>query len=133
MLALPATAPPSCPASQVASLLLDHNLSPRLAALLARSGHTVATARDVHLDAATDAEILQFASRTALTIVTADADFAGLHATSTVRHAGIVLIPQPRRQQAAHIVTEIVELLASGHPLPGELFRFIPETGWTAG
>jgi hypothetical protein len=117
----------------VASFLLDHNVSPRLAALLRRAGHAAQTVRDVQLDAATDAEILRIAGRAGLIVLTADDDFAGLHSDGTIEHAGILLIPQPRQENAASIVAAIVQLSASGAPAPGELYRLSEEGEWLSG
>jgi predicted nuclease of predicted toxin-antitoxin system len=114
----------------VAGLLLDHNLSPRLAVLLRRAGHVAQTVRDLQLDAATDAEILRIAGRAGLIVLTADDDFIDLHRVTSTEHAGILRIPQPRRAEAATVVEALVSLLDAGFPLAGGLFAWTPEAGW---
>src|SRR5579875_2343111 len=98
--------------------------------MLRRAGHAAQTVRDMQLDTAADTEILQIAGRAGLIVLTADEDFARLHAVSQIEHAGILLIPQPNQQEAAAIVHEIVSRLDAGYPGRGELHRLTPEAGW---
>ena len=114
----------------MASLLLDHNLSSRLASLLERAGHTAATAFEMHLDEAADREVLLVAARAGLILVTADNDFAALHRLGAIRHAGILLIPEFRRDEMRGIAEAIVALLGAGSEIEGELYQWRTTTGW---
>ena len=60
------------------SLLLDENLSPRLLQRLSSLFPGMIHVRDVGLKQASDEVIWEWASRKGYTIVTTDADFAGL-------------------------------------------------------
>jgi predicted nuclease of predicted toxin-antitoxin system len=60
------------------SLLLDENLSPRLIQRLSPLFPSMIHVRDIGLKQASDRVIWEWASRTGYTIVTTDADFAGL-------------------------------------------------------
>jgi len=114
----------------VATLLLDHNLSPQLARLFRRAGHMATTAAEMHLDQADDAEILRFAGATGLILVTADEDFAVLHPTRDPSHAGILLVPESRRGELRPVAEAVLWLLDSGWPLIGELYAWSAESGW---
>jgi predicted nuclease of predicted toxin-antitoxin system len=63
-------------------LLVDANLSPRVAAALSKAGLDSAHVRDVGLLTASDQSILDHAKANDLTIVSADSDFGELLATS---------------------------------------------------
>jgi len=114
----------------VASLFLDHNLSPWLAALLREAGHAVTTARALGLDRASDAEILQHMARSGLIVVTADTDFVHLHELGQVEHAGVLLVPQRSRADTGLIVAALGEIFSSGRPLTNELYAWNAEVGW---
>jgi len=60
------------------SLLLDESLSPRLLQRLSSLFPGMIHVRDIGLKQASDGVIWEWASRTGYTIVTTDADFAGL-------------------------------------------------------
>jgi predicted nuclease of predicted toxin-antitoxin system len=86
----------------------------------------------MHLHKADDAELLRIAGRAGLILVTADDDFATLHAAGTIEHAGVLLIPEFRRRDAERIAAAVVSLLESGRPNARELLAWDPESGWTA-
>lgn len=110
---------------------LDHNVSPRVAVLLRAAGHFVMTAREAGLQNATDRELLLFAARLGLAIVTADsADFEILHETESVDHAGILLVRQTLRKHAAVLAHALDELASSGFSLVNELYTWSPDDGW---
>jgi predicted nuclease of predicted toxin-antitoxin system len=63
-------------------LLIDANLSPRVAAVLSKAGLESVHVRDVGLLTAPDRSILDYAAANALVIVSADSDFGELLAAS---------------------------------------------------
>src|SRR4051794_4146404 len=98
--------------------------------MLRHAGHAVTTAREFGLDQATDAEILQHMARSGLVIVTADSDFARLHETRRLDHAGILLLPQVAGPKTAVIVAALTDLLRTEPPLVDELYAWSAAKGW---
>ena len=73
-------------------LLVDANLSPRLAKALEAAGHHSAHVGDVGLLTATDDEIFEFAEQNHFTIVSADSDFGTLLARHNTARPSFVLL-----------------------------------------
>jgi predicted nuclease of predicted toxin-antitoxin system len=71
-------------------LLIDNNLSPRLAHFLAEAGHDCAHVRDFGLQSAPDDAVLAYAARERRVIVSADTDFGMLLAGSGAHEPSIV-------------------------------------------
>jgi predicted nuclease of predicted toxin-antitoxin system len=82
-------------------LLLDANLSPRVAAILSTAGHAATHVADIGMLAASDKEILRRAAGDESIIVTADTDFSMMLALSGAQRPSVVLLrgcnelPQP--------------------------------------
>ena len=69
----------------VVRLLIDANLSPKVARALGKSGPEAVHVGDVGLLAASDRSILDYAAANDLVIVSADSDFGEMLAASAVR------------------------------------------------
>ncbi len=88
-------------------LLLDNNLSPRLAALLSRAGHDTAHVRDHRLQAVSDEQVLAFAREQDRTLISADTDFGALLARTGARAPSIILL----RRSSSRRPEELAALL----------------------
>lgn len=95
----------------MASFLLNHNVNPRLGRLLRVRGHATVTAREAHLDTATDRELLLFAGGAGLILLTDDEDFAQLHCGAIIAHAGILFVAPIHSEPLAN---RLLRLTASG-------------------
>lgn len=73
-------------------LLLDENLSPRVARMLQLGGHDVAHVAEVGLGNTDDAEILSAAAGQGRAIVTADTDFGALLAARGTSSPSVVML-----------------------------------------
>jgi predicted nuclease of predicted toxin-antitoxin system len=73
-------------------LLIDENLSPRVARLLREAGHDAAHVTEVGLGNTDDAEILDAAADGARAIVTADTDFGALLAARRTSSPSVVML-----------------------------------------
>ena len=73
-------------------LLLDNNLSPRLAEQLRAAEHDVTHVRDLGLRAAPDTAVMQAAAAEARVLVSTDTDFGTLLARSGARVPSLVLV-----------------------------------------
>jgi predicted nuclease of predicted toxin-antitoxin system len=73
-------------------LLIDENLSPRVARLLRQAGHEVVHVTEVGLGNTHDAEILDAAADDARAIVTADTDFGALLAARGTSTPSVVML-----------------------------------------
>jgi len=82
-------------------LLVDENLSPRVARMLQQAGHDVAHVIEVGLGSADDAEILDAAVSAARTIVTADTDFGALLAARGTSSPSVVML-----RSSDHLTTD---------------------------
>jgi predicted nuclease of predicted toxin-antitoxin system len=72
-------------------LMIDENLSPRVARLLRQAGHDVVVVTEVGLGNTHDAEILDAAADDARAIVTADTDFGALLAARRTSSPPVVM------------------------------------------
>jgi predicted nuclease of predicted toxin-antitoxin system len=73
-------------------LLIDANLSPRLAARLRAAGHDAVHVADIGMLAASDQAILAHAASSGLVIISADTDFGELLAVSGATRPSVVLL-----------------------------------------
>lgn len=73
-------------------LLIDANLSPRVAARLCEAGHDAVHVADIGMLAAADQAILAHAASSGLVIISADTDFGELLAVSGATRPSVVLL-----------------------------------------
>lgn len=96
-------------------LLIDANLSPKVAARLADCGHQASHVADEGLITAADEIILAHASATGQVIVSADSDFATLLAFARIARPSVVLL-----RSADHLTPmEQADLLLANLPVSG--------------
>ncbi|MFP5489352.1 MAG: DUF5615 family PIN-like protein [Acidimicrobiia bacterium] len=95
------------------NLLIDANLSPRLARALTEEGHDTVHVFDVGLGRASDPEIVEFASRERRTIVSSDSDFGTLLSRRNESRPSVVLL----RHQNDLTVDQQIALLRESLPL----------------
>lgn len=93
-------------------LLVDANLSPRVAEQLAKAGYEATHVVDHGLVSASDEQIAAFAAADDYVIVSADSDFATMLALSGSRSPSLVLM----RSADALTPTEQAELLVANLP-----------------
>ena len=95
-------------------LLVDENLSPRVARLLREGGHDAAHVTEVGLGNTDDAEILDAAADGARAIVTADTDFGALLAARGTSSPSVVMLRSSDHltpdEQAGLIVAVLVRV-----------------------
>jgi len=84
-------------------LLLDNNLSPRLAPLLEAAGPDVAHVRDYDLAAAPDREVLSRARDEQQVLVSADTDFGTLLARTGDTAPSVIILRHIQGRRAAQI------------------------------
>lgn len=91
--------------------LVDANLSPRVASLLASAGHDAVTVRDVGLASASDDDVLEHASSEERILVSHDTDFGALLAFRGLTAPSFILFrssdPITPDEQAALIVANL--------------------------
>lgn len=93
-------------------LLLDANLSPRVARLLKEEGHDAIHVADVGLLTATDPVILRAAAKEGRVLLTADSDFGALLALGSLASPSVLLL-----RSADHLrPAEQAELIAANLP-----------------
>lgn len=123
---------------------IDHNVTPALARLLEGDGQRALTARDLHLQRASDDVILLEAARRDLAILTQNRhDFEILHDAwrhwavawereigSPPSHAGILGLPQIARQEAQAVASAILALTGTGSQLRNEYYSW-DRISWT--
>jgi hypothetical protein len=112
---------------------LDEDIGPALGTALQGEGHDVTAAVAEGRRSAKDDEHLLLAAQTQRIFVTHNrADFELLHdawvhwsAAWGVEqaHAGILIIPQPRKVPVSRIVRDITRFLSSGATLENEMYR----------
>lgn len=99
--------------------LLDENLSPRIAEILAEVGHDAVHMRDIALRSSPDEQVLEAAREAGRVIISVDTDFGDLLAASNAADPSVLLRQGQRRAQeiAALIVVDldaVAEDLESG-------------------
>ena len=104
----------------------------RIGRRLRELGHTVTPAREVGLERADDREILLFAARSGLIVVTHnERRFGGLLQAEAIDHAGILVVPQVELEDVPRMAESINRLAGSEHqPLANALYRFTLASGW---
>lgn len=102
-------------------LLLDENLSFRIAARLIERGHDAVHVTDVGLNDTDDHEIFQWAEREGRVVVTSDADFGTMLALSGDAGPSVVLLrspdhltPMEHADLIAATLTEVGDELVTG-------------------
>jgi predicted nuclease of predicted toxin-antitoxin system len=92
-------------------LLLDANLSPRLADLLTTAGHNARHLRSLGLQHASDVEVFTLAVNETAVLVTEDTDFGALLAADNAIAPSLILLrsadPLTADQQCALILAEL--------------------------
>ena len=73
-------------------LLLDENVSPRVALELSRSNYDVIHVKNAGLGGRPDSEVKEFALKESRCIVTLDSDFADIRNYPPGSHAGIIVL-----------------------------------------
>lgn len=91
-------------------LLLDQGLPRSTASLLSQSGHTVVHAAEVGLATASDSEILDYARKHDLIVVTLDADFHMLLAAAGAASPSVIRLRQQRlnAKAAAEVIVAVL-------------------------
>lgn len=93
--------------------LVDQNLSPLIANGLSQAGHDAAHARDLGLERATDAELLERALAEGRVIVSADTDFSTLLAASRADRPSVLLIRRTSDRSADRLLALLIANLAA--------------------
>jgi predicted nuclease of predicted toxin-antitoxin system len=94
-------------------LLLDNNLSPKLAGPLIAHGYDVVHVRDRGLQRASDAEVLTAARDDGRVLVSADTDFGTLLARSGDTAPSVVLIRRSRGRRTEDLARLIADNLGT--------------------
>jgi predicted nuclease of predicted toxin-antitoxin system len=81
--------------------LVDNNISPKVAQILADTGHDTRHVRDYGLQAATDSEVLERAAAEARVLISADTDFGALLVRSGANAPSFPLIRRLVGRRAA--------------------------------
>lgn len=105
-------------------LKLDENLGRSAAALLGQAGHDVATVAGQGLCSATDREIIRVCTSEGRCLVTLDLDFADPVAFPPHLHAGVAVLPLPRKPDPGSLVDLLATLAAAlaSRPIGGKLW-----------
>ncbi|WP_169983934.1 DUF5615 family PIN-like protein [Microbispora sp. H10836] len=74
------------------NFLVDENLSPRVAELLAKAGHDVVHVRDLQATSAPDSTVMALAAADGRVIISADTDFGALLAYARAKEPSVVLV-----------------------------------------
>jgi predicted nuclease of predicted toxin-antitoxin system len=92
-------------------LLLDENLSPRLAEFLRLAGYDVVHVRDIALTSAADEVVLSAAVSDRRVLVSADTDFGTLLASTGATLPSVVLLRRASTRRAAEQATLLIDNL----------------------
>lgn len=82
-------------------LLLDENLSPRLADLLRAAGHDIVHVRDLGLTSAPDERVMAVAANDRRVLVSADTDFGTLLARTGAAVPSVILLRRASGRRAS--------------------------------
>lgn len=85
--------------------LLDENISPKTADFLKDLGHDVVHIRDVNLKGSTDDDIIEYAKKHGLVLITIDRDFGNIIDYRPGTHCGII------RLKLRYMPSKIVNLV----------------------
>jgi predicted nuclease of predicted toxin-antitoxin system len=96
--------------SSAVKLLLDENLSWRVARALKKAGFHVTTTQEAKLSALHDNEVFRYAQSHKLCLVTRDADFLTSYAPP---HSGIIYVHCPEDANNATIIRCLLDRLPS--------------------
>lgn len=88
--------------------LLDENLSPRIAEILAEVGHDAIHVRDIALRSSPDEQVLEAAREAGRVIISADTDFGDLLAASNAAGPSVLLLRRQGQRRAQEIAALIV-------------------------
>jgi predicted nuclease of predicted toxin-antitoxin system len=92
-------------------VLIDNNLSPRIAAGLSEAGHDAAHLRDYQMQSAPDSEVLTMARESARVLISRDADFSRLLAANRLPAPSVILLKRiPKRNES------VLEILVRALP-----------------
>ena len=97
-------------------LLIDENLPPRLAVLLADSGHDAAHVRDLDAAGTSDPQIIDLALTDGRTIVSGDTDFGALLASAGATAPSVTLVREVvdcQPPELAELLTACIEQLGA--------------------
>jgi len=72
------------------NFLLDENISPKTANFLKELGHDAIHLRDINLKGATDDEVIKYAKKHELVLITIDRDFGNILDYPPESHPGII-------------------------------------------
>ena len=94
-------------------LLVDANLSFRVAAGLRAAGHDATHLRELEMESSSDAAVLALARDETRVLITADADFGRLLALGRMSQPSVVLLrPAPRRNaEAEQVLIALIPVL----------------------
>lgn len=88
--------------------LLDENLSPLLAVLLAEAGHDTVHVRDIGLNRTSDEVIFDAARRDDRVVVSADADFGHILARTNANRPSVVFLRRQQGRRASQVAALII-------------------------
>lgn len=88
--------------------LLDENLSPLLAVLLAEAGHDTIHVRNIGLNRAPDEIILDAARRDDRVVISADADFGHILARTNANRPSVVFLRRQQGRRASQVAALII-------------------------
>jgi predicted nuclease of predicted toxin-antitoxin system len=88
--------------------LLDENLSPLLAVLLADVGHDAVHVRDIGLNRTPDEFIFDAARRDDRVVVSADADFGHILARTNATRPSVVFLRRQQGRRASQVAALII-------------------------
>ncbi len=116
----------------MASFFFDADADMRIGRRLERLGHVLTSAPLQQLERASDREILLFAGRQRLILVTHnERDFVEVHRIGAVPpHAGILVLPQVTAEVMAATATAVDRLVNADVPLANQLYRLRAGAGW---
>ncbi|MBO3751974.1 DUF5615 family PIN-like protein [Streptosporangiaceae bacterium NEAU-GS5] len=110
------------------NLLVDENLSPRVAELLTKAGHNAVHVRDLRATSAPDTAIMALAVAGQRVIISADTDFGALLAQSRATEPSVILVRELLELRPPDLVNIIVANLdlLEPHLQTGAICAFTP-------